>query len=200
MKRNYGYSVDFDEDTEKLFKEAKYLGQGNNGIVYELPDNKAIKIFMSKKVCSDEGSILLKTNGSKYFPKLYKKGTYYIVRDKVDGERMDKYIKNYGLSRTLVEKIYRLLLEFKKLKFKKLDIRCKDIMVSENETLMIIDPKKSYERKVDYPRHLMKGLKRLDVLDEFLLGVSTINSKKAKEWERKFSEYCEAENHLKFIE
>ncbi|MGM9935455.1 MAG: protein kinase [Clostridium sp.] len=200
MKRNYGYSVDFDEDTEKLFKEAKYLGQGNNGIVYELPDNKAIKIFMSKKVCSDEGSILLKTNGSKYFPKLYKKGTYYIVRDKVDGERMDKYIKNYGLSRTLVEKIYRLLLEFKKLKFKKLDIRCKDIMVSENETLMIIDPKKSYERKVDYPRHLMKGLKRLDVLDEFLLEVSTINSKKAKEWERKFSEYCEAENHLKFIE
>lgn len=200
MKRNYGYSVDFDEDTEKLFKEAKYLGQGNNGIVYELPDNKAIKIFMSKKVCSDEGSILLKTNGSKYFPKLYKKGTYYIVRDKVDGERMDKYIKNYGLSRTLVEKIYRVLLEFKKLKFKKLDIRCKDIMVSENETLMIIDPKKSYERKVDYPRHLMKGLKRLDVLDEFLLGVSTINSKKAKEWERKFSEYCEAENHLKFIE
>ena len=200
MKRNYGYSVDFDEDTEKLFKEAKYLGQGNNGIVYELPDNKAIKIFMSKKVCSDEGSILLKTNGSKYFPKLYKKGTYYIVRDKVDGERMDKYIKNYGLSRTLVEKIYRVLLEFKKLKFKKLDIRCKDIMVSENETLMIIDPKKSYERKVDYPRHLMKGLKRLDVLDEFLLEVSTINSKKAKEWERKFSEYCEAENHLKFIE
>ena len=200
MKRNYGYSVDFDEDTEKLFKEAKYLGQGNNGIVYELPDNKAIKIFMSKKVCSDEGSILLKPNGSKYFPKLYKKGTYYIVRDKVDGERMDKYIKNYGLSRALVEKIYRLLLEFKKLKFKKLDIRCKDIMVSENETLMIIDPKKSYERKVDYPRHLMKGLKRLDVLDEFLLEVSTINSKKAKEWERKFSEYCEAENHLKFIE
>ena len=200
MKRNYGYSVDFDEDTEKLFKEAKYLGQGNNGIVYELPDNKAIKIFMSKKVCSDEGSILLKTNGSKYFPKLYKKGTYYIVRDKVDGERMDKYIKNYGLSRALVEKIYRLLLEFKKLKFKKLDIRCKDIMVSENETLMIIDPKKSYERKVDYPRHLMKGLKRLDVLDEFLLEVSAINSKKAKEWERKFSEYCEAENHLKFIE
>lgn len=200
MKKNFGYSVDFDEKTESLFKEAKYLGQGNNGIVYELPENKAVKIFLSKKVCNDEGSILLKTNGSKYFPKLYKKGSYYIVRDKVEGERMDKYIKMYGLNRELVEKIYKLLLEFKKLKFKKMDIRCKDILISKNKTLMIIDPKKAYDRKVDYPRHLMKGLKRLGVLEEFLSEIERINSKKAEEWRKKFAEYCEAENHLKFIE
>ena len=200
MKKNFAYSVDFDENTEKLFKEAVYLGQGNNGIVFELPDNKAVKIFLSKKVCNDEGSILSKTNNSKYFPKLYTKGDYYIVRDKVEGERMDKYIKSYGLNRELVEKIYKLLLEFKKLKFKKLDIRCKDILISKDQKLMIIDPKKSYERKVDYPRHLMKGLKRLGVLDEFIYEIERINSKKAKEWKRKFSEYCEAENHLKFIE
>ena len=200
MKKNFGYSVDFDEKTENLFKEAKYLGQGNNGIVYELPDNKAVKIFLSKKVCNDEGSILLRTNGSKYFPKIYKKGSYYIVRDKVEGERMDKYIKMYGLNRELVEKIYKLLLEFKRLKFRKIDIRCKDILVSRNKTLMIIDPKKAYERKVDYPRHLMKGLKRLGVLDEFLSEIGKINSKKAKEWKGKFAAYCEAENHLKFID
>ena len=197
MKKNFGYSVDFDENTEKLFKEAKYLGQGNNGIVYELPNSKAIKIFLSKKVCNDEGSILLKTSGSKYFPRLYKKGEYYIVRDKVEGERLDKYIKSHGLNRTLVEKLYKLLIEFRKLKFKKLDIRCKDIMVSENETLMIIDPKKAYERKVDYPRHLMKGLRRLGVLEQFIDEIERINSRKAKEWKKKFSVYCEAENNFK---
>lgn len=49
MKKNFGYSVDFDEHTELLFKQATYLGQGNNGIVYELPDNKAIKIFYLKR-------------------------------------------------------------------------------------------------------------------------------------------------------
>lgn len=200
MKKNFGYSADFDEKTEILFKEATYLGQGNNGIVYELPGNKAVKIFLSKKVCNDEGSILARTNGSKYFPKLYKKGDYYIVRDKVEGERMDKYIKYNGLNRELVEKIYKLLLEFKKLKFKKLDIRCKDIMISKNNTLMIIDPKKSYERKVDYPRHLMKGLRRLGVVDKFISEVEKIDNKKAKEWKKKFSEYCESENSLKYIE
>ena len=200
MKKNFAYSVDFDEKTEKLFREAEYLGQGNNGIVYELPGKKAIKIFLSKKVCDDEGSILKRTNGSKYFPRLYKKGACYIIRDKVEGERMDKYIKNNGLSKELVEKIYKLLLEFKKLKFKKLDIRCKDILVSKNKTLMIIDPKKSYERRVDYPRHLMKGLRRLGVLEEFISEIEKINSKKAREWRKKFSEYCEAEYSSKYIE
>lgn len=91
-----------------------------------------------------------------------------MIRDLVDGIRLDKHIKENGLSERLVRNIYELLLEFKRLKFKKLDIRCKDVYVSEDEKLMIIDPKKAYSRKVDYPRHLMKGLCKVGVLDEFL--------------------------------
>ena len=44
MTRTYSYSADFDTETEKLFKEAIFLGEGHNGIVYELPNNKAIRI------------------------------------------------------------------------------------------------------------------------------------------------------------
>lgn len=193
MKKNFAYSADFDEITEKLFREANYLGQGNNGVVYELPNKKVIKIFLKQKVCNDEGSILAKTNGSKYFPYMYKKGKLYVVRDMVEGQRLDEYIKKSGLSNSLIENIYNLLLEFKKLKFKKLDTRCKDIYVSEDEKLMIIDPKKAYTRKVDYPRHLMKGLNRIGVLEEFLEGIKKIDSRKAKIWRLKFKKYCEAE-------
>lgn len=193
MKKNYAYSTDFDEKVEKLFRKAEYLGQGNNGIVFELPDNKIIKIFLNSKVCNDESSILIKTKGSKYFPKLFDKGSNYIIREKVHGERLDYYIKNNGLSEKLIKNIYSLLLEFKKLKFKKLDIRCKDILVSENQKIMIIDPKKSYNRKVDYPRHLMKGLRKLQVLDEFLDEIKKIDEKKYISWRTKFEEYCENE-------
>ncbi|NYC30208.1 putative Ser/Thr protein kinase [Clostridium saccharobutylicum] len=158
-----------------------------------MPNKKVIKIFLKQKVCNDEGSILAKTNGSKYFPYMYKKGKLYVVRDMVEGERLDEYIKESGLSNSLIENIYQLLLEFKKLKFKKLDTRCKDIYVSEDEKLMIIDPKKAYTRKVDYPRHLMKGLNRIGVLEEFLEGINKIDSRKAKMWRLKFKKYCEAE-------
>ncbi|WP_459479166.1 protein kinase [Clostridium saccharoperbutylacetonicum] len=197
MKKNFAYSADFDEVTEKLFREAIYLGEGNNGVVYELPNRKAIKIFLKKKVCNDEGSILAKTNGSKYFPRLYKRGNLYVIRDLVDGKRLDKYIRQNGLSEKLIKNIYELLLEFKKLKFKKLDVRCKDVYVSDSEKLMIIDPKKAYSRNVDYPRHLMKGLYKVGVLDEFLTEIRKINLKKATLWELKFLRYCENENtHL----
>lgn len=197
MKKNFAYSADFDEVTERLFREAVYLGEGNNGVVYELPNRKAIKIFLKKKVCNDEGSILAKTNGSKYFPRLYKRGNLYVIRDLVDGKRLDKYIRQNGLSEKLIKNIYELLLEFKKLKFKKLDVRCKDVYVSDSEKLMIIDPKKAYSRNVDYPRHLMKGLYKVGVLDEFLTEIRKINLKKATLWELKFLRYCENENtHL----
>lgn len=194
MKKNFAYSVDFDESTEKLFREANYLGQGHNGIVYELPNKKAIKIFLRKKVCNDEGSILVKTNGSKYFPKIYKRGKLYVIRDLVEGSRLDKHIKQNGLSEILIEKIFDLLLEFEKLRFKRLDIRCKDIYVLDNESLMIIDPKKAYKRNIDYPRHLMKGLNKIGVLEKFFEGIRNIDSKKAVAWELKFKKYCESSN------
>lgn len=196
MKKNFAYSADFDEDTEKLFREASYLGEGHNGVVYELPNKKAIKIFLRKKVCNDEGNILAKTNGSKYFPRLYKRGNFYVIRDLVEGKRLDKYIKENGVNDKLIKSIYELLLEFKRLKFKKLDIRCKDVYVSMDEKLMIIDPKKAYTRKVDYPRHLMKGLNKIGVLEEFFNGMRKIDSKKATLWEVKFKRYCAAENLL----
>lgn len=193
MRKNFAYSADFDEATEKLFREANYLGEGHNGVVYELPNRKAIKIFLRKKVCNDESSILARTNGSKYFPYMYKRGKFYVIRDLVDGKRLDKHIQQNGLSDSLINNIYELLVEFKRLKFKKLDVRCKDIYVSDNEKLMIIDPKKAYTRKVDFPRHLMKGLNKIGVLEEFFQGIKKIDSKKAVEWELKFKRYCENE-------
>ena len=195
MKKNFAYSVNFNEKIESLFREAVYLGQGNNGIVYELPGNKVIKIFLSSKVCDDESSILLRTNGSKFFPRIDKKGENYIIRDKVQGERLDYFIKKNGLNNELIDKIYSLLKEFKKLKFKKLDIRCKDILVTSSNEIKIIDPKKSYHRKVDFPRHLMKGLKRLDALDIFLQRIRIINAKKADYWEKRFAQYLENETY-----
>ena len=45
-----------------------------------------------------------------------KKGENYIIRDKVQGERLDYFIKKNGLNNELIDKIYSLLKEFKKLK------------------------------------------------------------------------------------
>ena len=189
MARTYAYSADFDKDIESLFKDAKLLGEGHNGIVYEVPGNRAIKIFTDKNVCKSEADILYKVKKSKYFPRIYKNGDYYILRDMVNGKRLDDYIKENGLSQQLIYNLYRLINEFKSLKFTKLDARCRDIYVDKHERLKVIDPKQCYRRKVDYPRHLMKGLDGIDVLEEFLRGIYIIDKRRASEWEQKINQY-----------
>ena len=189
MARTYAYSADFDKEVESLFKDAKLLGEGHNGIVYEVPGNKAIKIFTNKKVCKSEAEILYKVKKSKYFPNIYKNGDFYILREMVNGKRLDHYIQENGLSQQLIYNLYRLINEFKALKFTKLDARCRDIYVNENERVKVIDPKQCYKRKVDYPRHLMKGLEGIDCLEIFLSGIYSIDKKTAQEWNKKIDQY-----------
>lgn len=194
MARTYAYSADFDKELESLFKDAKLLGEGHNGIVYEVPGNKAVKIFTDKNVCKSEADILYKVKKSKYFPKIYKSGEYYILREMINGKRLDHYIQQNGLSQQLIYNLYRLFNEFKSLKFTKLDARCRDIYVSKNERVRVIDPKQCYSRKVNYPRHLMKGLYGIDVLEEFLMGISIIDKRKSLEWEEKIKKYYSKEH------
>ncbi|MGG7144795.1 protein kinase [Clostridium nigeriense] len=189
MPRTYSYSADFDAETEELFKEAIFLGEGHNGIVYELPNDKAIKIFQEIKCCKEEGDILKKVSKSKYFPRVYNMGKYYIVRDKVDGNRLDHYIKKKGFNYEIAEGLYNLIEEFKKLKFTKLDARCRDIYITNDNKVMVIDPKQCYKRKVNYPRHLMKGLEKAGVLESFLEDIRIIDKKVAKDWQKRYNQY-----------
>lgn len=194
MVRTHAYSADFDNETEELFRDAIFLGEGHNGIVYELPRNKAIKIFQEKDTCKEEAAILIRVSKSKYFPKVFSVGDYYIVREMIAGMRLDDYIKENGFSYELSKKLYYLIKEFKRLNFTKLDARCRDIYVLEDGSVRVIDPKQCYKRKVDYPRHLMKGLSKIGALDSFLRNIIDIDKETGEEWYRKIYEYFEEEN------
>lgn len=171
--------------------DCKFLGKGHNGIVYMLPEGKVIKICFDVKSCEKEYFILNKVNNNKYFPRVYGMSGNYMIRDYVEGITLKNYIKNYGLSRELVVEIIKLFKEFKKLNFTKEDIRCKDIMVQANGSIMVIDPKKFYSKKRDFPRHLTKGLYKLGVLDFFMSIVKEESPKLYKQWHKKVEKYIE---------
>ncbi|NFU86376.1 protein kinase [Clostridium sporogenes] len=185
------YYIELNNKAERMLRKGEFLGSGHNGIVYLLPDKKAIKIFKEKKVCKKEREILQKTNTSKYFPKVYDYGDYFILREYIRGERLDHYIKQNGIKKRLTHNIIKLIKEFERLKFKKLDIRCKDIYVDKKCKLRIIDPKNNYSKTVIYPRHLMKGLNKLKVLDEFLLQVKKEDQKYYDLWSIRMQDYLE---------
>lgn len=177
-KRKHKYGSSFRLDLDNW----EFLGEGRNGIVYKMDDGNAIKIFKDTDICSKEGYILKKVHGNKYFPKIYQCGFNYIIRQCVNGVCLRDHIEKYGFSRELALKIIKLLEEFKKLKFTRIDTRVKDIFVLNNGHIMIIDPKGFYTRKMNYPRHLCKGLINLNVLNIFLEVLMEERPKLYKKW------------------
>jgi len=169
--------------------DCKFLGKGHNGIVFILPEGKVIKICFDAKSCKKEFYILNKVGKNKYFPHVYGMMGNYMIRDFVDGISLNDYIKKYGLDKNLSIKIINLFEEFKKLKFSKLDVRCKDIIISPNGSLMVIDPKKCYSKNRDFPKHLSKGLYKLGVLDSFMLIVKEVRPRLYKNWNVEIEEY-----------
>lgn len=169
--------------------ECKFLGKGHNGAVYLLPDGKVIKICFVMKDFRGEARILKKVNGNKYFPRLYEVGGNYMIRDYVDGMPLKNYIKKNGLTKKLAKDILAMLKEFEKLKFIKIDIRCKDVFVEPNGKLMVIDPQNFYSKERDFPRHLSKGLYKLGVLDFFLEVIKKDDPKLYKKWHSKIDNY-----------
>ncbi|BAH07165.1 protein kinase [Clostridium kluyveri] len=189
MARRDGYYVQLDETAENMLRAGDFLGCGHNGIVYLLEDNKVIKIFKDKDICKNEYELLKKTEKSKYFPQVYSHGPYYIIKDYVPGERLDYYIRKNGINKKISCEIIKLLMEFKKLEFTKLDIRCKDLYINNNFSIKVIDPRNNYSRGGNYPRHLMKGLYKLGVLDEFLETVKEQYNEVYREWSFKIKRY-----------
>lgn len=149
-------------------RRCKFLGEGHHGKVFLRGDGKVVKICTTAKSCKKEYTILKQVHGAKHFPRVYEYNNIYMVRDYVGGECMKDYIKRNGLSRRLALNIIELLEEFQELKFTKIDIRCKDIFVQNDESVMVIDPKGCFSRSKSYPSHLMKGLKKALYLDKFL--------------------------------
>ena len=55
MSKNFDYSLkDISSNLEKSLKEAELLGEGHNGVVFLLKNNRAIKIFRRMSVWKDE--------------------------------------------------------------------------------------------------------------------------------------------------
>lgn len=169
--------------------DCKVLGKGHNGIVYLLPDGKVIKVCFDIKSCMKEYFILNKIGNNKYFPRVYGMSGNYMIRDYVDGVILKDYIKHHGLNKDLAIKILDLLEEFKNLQFLKEDLRCKDILIQSDGSLMVIDPKKFYSKKRDFPRHLSKGLYKLGVLDYFMSVAKVERPKLYNQWYEKINAY-----------
>ena len=120
MSKNFDYSSkEVSKNIEEGLQTAKKIGEGHNGVVFLFKDGRTIKFFRRHDAWQDESYILKKVDGSKFFPKIKEIGDNYIVRDYVDGERLDKYLKDHKMDAKLAGALFDMTVEFERLKFRK---------------------------------------------------------------------------------
>lgn len=149
-------------------KECEFLGKGHEGSVYLTPEGYALKIFFKKKKAKEEVSILELVKTSKFFPKVIFIAGNMILREYVDGVTLFEHLKKNGISYKLSCEIIDLIEDFKKMKFKRLNIRNAHIFVDKNENIKVIDPRKIFTKNTPYPKDIIKILVHLNIFDDFL--------------------------------
>ncbi len=141
--------------------KCEYLGKGRNGKVYLLPDRKiVIKICSIEQSCIDEYKVLKAAEGSLYFPKVYGRYGKMMFREYIGGEKLSIYLKKKKLSRNLAISLIGLIEEFKRLEFRRLDIRGEHIYVQDDESVRVIDPAGQIVKSASYPKSRLKELRR----------------------------------------
>lgn len=151
--------------------DCEILGSGCEGSVYLTPEGYALKVFNSIKSAESEANILKNTEDSRFFPKLLLKVSNIVIRECVHGETLYEYLKEHGLSFKVSKELIDLIEDLKILKFKRINIRNAHIFVNNKENIMVIDPRKSYDKVTPYPKDIIKVLLKLNLFDDFIKHV-----------------------------
>ena len=170
-------------DIDKL----KLIGEGHEGKVYMLPYDKVLKVFHSMDSCKQQLEVLLNAKDSKFFPTVYDFDGYSIIMSFVFGSTLSYYLKQNRISKHLSLELVRLIEEFKKLGFTRLDMRLGHIFLQPDDTVKVIDPRGSYEKIQPYPRSMLKGLQKHGDLKDFFDFIKSDYPDYYKNWRKMMS-------------
>ena len=170
-------------DVNKL----KLIGQGHQGKVYMLPNDKVLKVFYNPDSCKKQLEVLLSTKDSRFFPTVFDFDSYSIIMSFVYGSRLSFYLERNHINKHLSVELVKLIDEFKKLGFSKLDARLGHIFLQPDDTVKVIDPRKSYEIILPYPKSMLKGLQKHGDLRAFFDYIKKDYPEYYKYWRKMMS-------------
>lgn len=142
-------------------EELELLGTGTQGKVYKIDKQRCIKIFRSKKECKEELKALMMCQSDIHFPRLYKYGDDYIIREYIEGVELDKYLLSEKLTPSMINKLIELYEAMIKVGYTRLDAAIFHIFVTPSGVLKLIDTAKAMKKKTEIPNLLISGLEKL---------------------------------------
>jgi predicted Ser/Thr protein kinase len=165
----------------------KLIGEGHEGKVYMLPDDKVLKVFHNPNSCKRQLEVLLSAKNSRFFPTVFDFDSYSIIMSFVYGSTLSFYLKQNNINKHLSLELVMLIDELKKLGFTRLDMRLGHIFLQPDDTVKVIDPRASYERIQPYPRSMLQGLHKHGDLRDFFNYIKHDYPDYYKNWRKMMS-------------
>lgn len=159
------------------------IGRGMQGAVFKLSNQKCVKIYPNEKHCRLEKQALSEVQKSSFFPRLYDSGTNYIVMEYIEGVPLEDYLKNKGtMPLEITKQILALFKEMEYLNFTDYDIYLRHYIVTDHQTIKVLDHVKSFTRNRPKPKYFFKDLRKLGLLELFAYQVREIDEKTYGKW------------------
>ena len=169
------------------------IGSGKQGAVFKLSEKYCAKIFASQKDFKKEYKAYIRAQGSPIIPKLYGVGPKYIIIEYIKGITLKEYLrKKRALPISLIKQILSAFHEMKRLKFTRINVRLKHIILTQKHKFKIIDHVNSFTLVEIKPILLFNELPNLGLLHHFLRQVKKLDKKIYSEWNQSMSKYFKA--------
>lgn len=160
------------------------IGQGAQGAVFKISDDRCVKIYVSDEYAIREYSSYQAVKNSALLLKIYGKGVNYIIMEYLRGPSLELYLQGMGMIPQWVTKqILFVLKEMKRFHFTKIDSFLRHIFIVKNHKVKIIDLVNAYTVRDSFPSRLFGDLKRLGLLNTFLQQVQVLDPKIYLEWQ-----------------
>ncbi|MDR7080247.1 putative Ser/Thr protein kinase [Neobacillus niacini] len=159
------------------------IGRGNQGAVFKISKDQCVKIYAKQMHVLSESTVLKAAQESSIVPRLYEVGENFIVMEYIEGPSLKEYLEEKGtITEDVTKKILFLLEEMKRLKFTRLDSRLKEIIVTKQGEMKVVDLVSHFTKNYDRPVKLMTNLYQLGLLSSFLDQVKHLDPQSYLEW------------------
>ncbi|TDF92566.1 hypothetical protein [Paenibacillus piri] len=173
-------------DMHHVPSDADLIGRGKQGAVYKLSSDRCLKWYVNERHARLECRSYHMAAGSPLIPKLYGCGPQYIVMEYIQGECLQKVLRQKrALTMQQSGHILYIIDEMTRLGFTRIDIALAHIFIQETQTKQvckIIDLVHAYSRVYDIPKVLFKGLFKLGLLAVFLEHAKELDREKYEKW------------------
>lgn len=160
------------------------IGKGYHGAVFQLDDERCVKIYHKPLDTKREAVVLKALQGLSYVPKIFETGPNYIIMEYLKGPNLGDFLEKRGkISESISHQILLIINGIKQAGFLQLDDQLKHFIVTEQEVVKVVDIVDVYSKsKGLQPIRMFKELKKLRLLRPFLKHAKKLEPQMYAEW------------------